>query len=179
MNEPKPPELDNEEQEALTELNDEEEKVARKWVTQSLIQWMPMGSSSDILASFLLKQDWAMALLMFPVMIITIGWAAWSESFLNQLRKEYQKKGKQDFLDVKNWLEKTDKAVKQAIKWQIARTEEKYLRYQGNDCEEYTTEGFKSLSDRIFIPMLDVDWGTDERISSNDFYPHISTCWIW
>ena len=48
-----------------------------------------------------------------------------------------------------------DQALRNAIRWQVARTEEKYLRCQGNACRDYTTEGFKPLSSSIFIPMLD------------------------
>ena len=148
MNEPKPPELDN------------EEKLARKWLqkgTQSLIQWMPTGGSGWLLASFIREQEWVNALITFPVMIVTVVWAAYTESFLTQLREVYKEKGKEDVIKLKAWFDKTDQAIKQAIKWELAGTEEKYLRYQSNACLLYTTAGlnstFKPLLKDIFVPL--------------------------
>lgn len=74
-----------------------ERKVARQYISklaQALIQWMPLGGSGSVLVSFLLKQEWMMALITFPVTIVTVVWAAYTESFLTQLREVAQKRGK-------------------------------------------------------------------------------------
>ncbi|MBP0017169.1 MAG: GUN4 domain-containing protein [Cyanobacteria bacterium SBLK] len=108
-----------------------------------LIQWAPMGSSGFVLASFLLKQNWVVAIAAFPALIITVIWAAYTESILARLQEIFQEKGTKDVDRIMAWLG-----------WQLAGTEEKYLRCQKSACRDYTTEGHKpALS--IFIPVLD------------------------
>ena len=108
-----------------------------------LIQWVPMGSSGFVLASFLLQQNWVVAIAAFPALIITVIWAAYTESILARLQEIFQERGKKDVDRIMAWLG-----------WQLAGTEEKYLRCQKSACRDYTTEGHKpALS--IFIPVLD------------------------
>jgi hypothetical protein len=130
---------------------------ARKIVqgfTQTLIQLMPIGGSGLAFVSFLLQREWLQALLMFPVMVVTGVWAAYTESFLTRLREVYQERGRKDVDSLMGWLESVD----QTIQWQLAGTEDKYLRCQGSDCSEYRTEGysygsfFPPLSD-VFVPL--------------------------
>ncbi|VXD10466.1 GUN4 domain-containing protein [Planktothrix paucivesiculata] len=123
---------------------------ARKIVqgfTQTLLQLMPIGGSGFAFVSFLLQREWLQALLMFPVMVVTGVWAAYTESFLTRLREVYQERGRKDVDSLMGWLESAD----QTIQWQLAGTEDKYLRCQGSACCEYRTEGYSRGS---FVPLL-------------------------
>ncbi len=136
--ESKPPSLEN------------ERKIARKFVqssTQALIQWIPLGGSLGFFVSFLLGTQWLQALLMFPVMAVTVVWAAYTEAFLTRLREVYQERGKQDVDSFMVCLER----LNQALIWQLAGTEDKYLRCQGNACSEYRTDGYHRGT---FVPLL-------------------------
>lgn len=137
--------------------NEIERKSARKVVqafTQALIQWMPLGGSGITFVSFLLKSDWLQAVLMFPVMAVTVVWAAYTEAFLTRLREVSQERGKKHVDSFVIWLEE----VNQAIRWQLAGTEDNYLRCQGSACREYRTEGysrgtFVPLISEVFVPL--------------------------
>ena len=75
---------------------DGDEKTARQFINkgaQTLIRWMPLGGSGGFLISFLLKQQWLMALAMFPIMIVTVAWAAFTESFLTKIQAYAQEFG--------------------------------------------------------------------------------------
>ena len=137
-----------------------ETKAAGEWVkniAQTLIQWMPTGGSGWIFVSFLLEQEWIMALITFPVTIVAVIWARYSTSVLTRLGEIYQQRGRKDVDDLMSWLQKVDKDIKEAIKWQLAGTEDKYLRCQGNACRQYMTEGlsstFKPLLKDVFVPL--------------------------
>ncbi|WP_083862248.1 GUN4 domain-containing protein [Baaleninema simplex] len=127
-----------------------ERKVARQFLTgtaQTLIQWMPMGGSGWASISFALNQEWFMVLLMFPVMCVTVVWAAYTQSVLARLREIYQERGRQDVDSFMAWQKKID----EAIRWQFAGIEDKYVCCQGNACREYLTEGYRRGS---FVPLL-------------------------
>ena len=127
-----------------------ERTKARKIVqgfTQALIQWMPLGGSGFALVSFLLQKEWLQSLLMFPVMAVTVVWAAYTEAVLTRLREIAQQRGRKDVDSAIVWLEEIDRA----IRWQLAGTEDKYLQCQRSACREYRTEGF---SRGTFVPLL-------------------------
>lgn len=133
-----------------------ERQVARQHISksaQALIQWMPLGGSGSVLVSFLLEQNWAMAIATFPVTIVTVIWAAYTESFLTRFREVAQKRGKEDVDALMAWQQNLD----EAMRWQLAGTAEKYLRCQGNACRDYTTEGmastFKPQLKDVFVPL--------------------------
>ncbi len=132
------------------ELLEVERTKARKIVqgfTQALIQWMPLGGSGLALVSFLLQKEWLQSLLMFPVMAVTVVWAAYTEAVLTRLREIAQERGRRDVDSALAWLSEIDRA----IRWQLAGTEDKYLQCQGSACREYRTEGF---SRGTFVPLL-------------------------
>jgi len=134
-----------------------ERTQARKVVqgfTQALVQWMPLGGSGAAFVSFVLKSEWLLAVLMFPVMAVTVVWAAYTEAVLTRLREISAERGKKDVNFFVAWLGK----VNQAIRWQLAGVEDKYLRCQGNACREYRTEGynrgtFVPLLSEVFVPL--------------------------
>ncbi len=133
-----------------------ERKIAQKFVsgtTQAFIQWMPLGGSGGLLFSFLLNQEWFKALITFPVTIITVVWARYTEGFITRLGAVYQERGKDDANSLITFLNKLD----ETMRWQLAGTKNQYLQYQNNDCLHYTTEGvaktFKPLLKDVFVPL--------------------------
>ena len=123
-------------------------KVVQGFI-QAVIQWMPLGGSSFALVSFLLQREWIQSVLMFPVMAVTVVWAAYSEAVLIRLREISQERGRKDVDSLVGWLE----AINESIRWQLAGTEDKYLRCQGSACRDYETEGYNQPSG-IFMPLL-------------------------
>ena len=122
--------------------------------SQALIQWIPLVGSGWILVSFLRQSEWLQAILIFPVMGVTVVWAAYTEAVLTRLREISQERGGKD---VDSFMERLEE-VKQAIRWQLAGTEDKYLRCQGNACRDYRTEGynrgtFVPLLSEVFVPL--------------------------
>ncbi|MBP0017346.1 MAG: GUN4 domain-containing protein [Cyanobacteria bacterium SBLK] len=122
-------------------------------VAQNLIQWMPMGGSGAAFLSFAIEQDWVMALLMFPVMAVSVVWANYTKSFLGRLSEISSDRGREDVNALVAFKERLDRA----IAWQLAGTDDQYLRCQGNACLRDTAEGvtstFKPLLKDIFVPL--------------------------
>ncbi|MDA0867201.1 MAG: GUN4 domain-containing protein [Cyanobacteria bacterium] len=116
---------------------------------QPLIQWVPLGGSGWLFASFLLKQDWLQVALTFPVTLVTAVWAAYSRNFIERLSEIYGERAKQDANALVVWMDSLD----QALKWQFSGFDGKYLKQQAKLFQEYTTEGFNP--DRTTIPMLE------------------------
>lgn len=146
---PKPSEASSPEPSAEANKPSYERRFIQRQVVQPLIQWMPLGGSSWLFASFLLKQEWTQVLLTFPVTIVTAVWAAYSKNFVERLSEIYAEKGKQDAEALNQLLANLDAT----IKWQFSGFEAKYLELQAKPCQEYTTEGFNP--DKTAIPMLE------------------------
>ncbi|MGK7875008.1 MAG: hypothetical protein AB4426_17430 [Xenococcaceae cyanobacterium] len=88
-----------------------EREAAKKYLqgaAQSFIQWMPMGGTGFVLGSFLLEQDWLKALITFPVMIVTVVWAAYTKSVLARLEEIYQERGRKDVDSFMAWQNRLD-----------------------------------------------------------------------
>ncbi|MGB3508983.1 MAG: NACHT domain-containing protein [Microcoleaceae cyanobacterium] len=142
--------------EIFTPSAETERQIAQKFVsrtTQVFIQLMPLGGSGGAFISFLLKQEWVMALITFPVIIVTVVWAKYTEGFLAQLAEICQLRGKEDANSLMTFLQNLD----EAMRWQLAGTKNKYLRCQGNDTLHSTNEGvvktFKPLLKDVFVPL--------------------------
>ncbi|MGK7925194.1 MAG: GUN4 domain-containing protein [Spirulina sp.] len=132
------------------------QNMARKFLqgtAQTFIQWMPMGGSGWILVSFAKEQEWLMALLMFPVMAVSVVWANYTKSVLERLSELSRDRGREDVNQLVAFKERLDLA----IAWQLAGTDNNYLRCQGNACLFDTAEGltatFKPLLKDIFVPL--------------------------
>lgn len=122
---------------------------------QGLIQWMPLGGSGITFLSALVQQEWFIAFLSFPVMIVTVIWANYTESFLKRLGEVFAEKGKQDVDNLLSWQQRMSQAFTETIRWQLAGTDDNYLKCQGNDCLQYKTEGlntFKPKLSDVFVP---------------------------
>jgi predicted NACHT family NTPase len=92
------------------------------------------------------------ALITFPLTGLAVAWAAYSKGFLAKLQTLYEGRGDKDAESLVNWQDKLD----QTVKWQLAGTEDKYLRCQGNEVDFSRTEGlntFKPLLKDVFVPL--------------------------
>jgi hypothetical protein len=101
----------------------------QKWLnnaTITLIQWFPLGSSGWFLVSFIKDSQIMQALIFFPLTGLAVAWAAYSKGFLAKLQTLYEGRGDKDAESLVNWQDKLD----QSVKWQLAGTEDKYLRCQ-------------------------------------------------
>jgi predicted NACHT family NTPase len=127
----------------------------QKWLntaTITLIQWFPLGSSGWLLVSFIKDSQIMQALITFPLTGLAVAWAAYSKGFLAKLQTLYESRGDKDAESLVNWQDKLD----QSVKWQLAGTEDKYLRCQGNEVDFSRTEGlstFKPLLKDVFVPL--------------------------
>ncbi|MGA1283379.1 MAG: NACHT domain-containing protein [Prochlorothrix sp.] len=114
---------------------------------QALIQWAPLGGSGFVTASHLVQQDWVQAGLMFPVLIATTGWAAFTKGFLEQWATIAEQLGQSSADVFGNWV----KAAPEALKWKLSGFENKYLECQAAACRDYEVEGVQSA---VFKPQL-------------------------
>lgn len=140
--------------------NNDQKKITNKFVEktiQSLIQWMPIGGSGYAFISFLLKQEWVIAIFTFPVVLVTAVWVAYTESVITQFREIYKDKGREDVKSFMKWMKRVNETIKETVKWQLAGVEDKYLQCQRNDCLYFHTEGlnstFKPLLEEVFVPL--------------------------
>ena len=109
---------------------------------------MPLGGSGWLFASFLLQQDWMLALITFPVTVVTAVWAAYSQHFIEQLQAIYAERGKADANQLVAWLD----SANEALQWQFSGFETKYLNCQRLDCQEDSPDGMRN--EGIFTPLL-------------------------
>jgi hypothetical protein len=128
----------------------------KKFVQRSLAaiaRWSPLGGTSYAFGAFLLKQEWVMALALFPVTAIAGVWAAYSKSFTEQLVEIYNERAKSDAKSFVVGLDNLNQSLKEAIEWQFAGFDEKYLKQQVKPFTQYVTEGYNP--DKTAIPMLE------------------------
>jgi len=116
----------------------------------ALIQWSPLGGSGWAFVHFLLQQDWMLAILTFPAMVVTAVWAKYTEGFTTRLSEAAGSRGTQDADSLVSWLERLD----QGFRLQLANSEAKYLKCQENDCLYNEVEGYRQPED-IKIPLLE------------------------
>jgi hypothetical protein len=120
---------------------------------QRLIRWVPLGGSGVLLVSFVLNAQWLQAILAFPVLGVTIGWAAFTEGFLARwqvLAKQWGETSADHLGDrLVNWL----KAIPATLKWQLSDFENQYLQCQALACRDFSMEG-GSQGSGIFVPLL-------------------------
>ena len=144
-------------------LSSEQKFVQRSlplWL-QPIARWLPLGGSSFAFASFLLRQDWATALLLFPITAASGVWAAYSKNFIEQLSEIYGERGKQDAKDLVLHMDRASDALNQsltraggAVVAKITSVDDRYFEAQAIDCELYKTEGMGKISG-LATPMLE------------------------
>ncbi|MEL4894114.1 hypothetical protein [Crocosphaera sp. Alani8] len=111
-----------------------------------VIRYAPFGGSAFALGSFIKDAQWIQAIItIFPTIGTTI-WAAYSQAFLDRLTEIYSEEGKKGA----DTFKRIQDSLSEAIKWQLAATDDKYIKCQGNECVQYKTEGLNN----IFRPQL-------------------------
>ena len=131
---------------------EKEYKASLGFISQ-LVRYAPTGGSIGLITSFILGNEVLKALFTFPFMVGAVAWAAYSKSFLLQIQEIMEEKGKEDAISLKKQLQKLDSAIREAIKWQLARTDDKYLKCQCISCSDYETIGFNQPAG-TFMPQL-------------------------
>ena len=149
--EPEPqPEQDHGPRSRLSETLENQVLGIGKKSANKLIQWGPLATMTPFLISAWQQQQWISLLLLFPPTSLSFIWAIYAEGFLEQMWEVVSAKGRKDANNCKTLLEHMEKAVAETIRWQLAGTDDKYLKCQGNECAIYKTEGLK----HIFRPSL-------------------------
>jgi hypothetical protein len=121
-------------------------------IAQALIQWMPVGGSGAVFFTFLLRQDWLMAIVTLPITAIAVFWAAFTGGLLSKIQEIAKSMGEKSGTFLGKWL----RAILEGIFWQLIRTEANYLKCQGLEVSQSKTEGlstFKPSLKDVFIPL--------------------------
>lgn len=156
--------------------NFEKEHTTALGVISQLVRYAPTGGSLWIFGSFIKNQDWLNAVITFPIMVIMVAWSAYSKGFLLKVQERMDEEGKKGAESLIQQVQKLDNALKEAIKWQLAGTDYKYLRCQGNSCSDYETIGYNQpygtympLLEEVFVPLELSDFFIKD--SAGDEYP--------
>ncbi|NET48098.1 MAG: NACHT domain-containing protein [Merismopedia sp. SIO2A8] len=126
-----------------------ERQFVRKMVNAS-IRWMPSGITGFAFASFLLQQEWVLAVLTFPVTLFLAIWGAYIENFIAQMRQIYAERARNDADALVKFLDWLDQSLISSF---AKSPEAKYLQCQGNECLYNDTEGYRQPDD-IKTPLL-------------------------
>ncbi|MEM6868598.1 MAG: hypothetical protein AAF528_09485 [Cyanobacteria bacterium P01_C01_bin.121] len=126
----------------------------RRYVQEAvnaLIQWSPLGGSGLAFVHFLLQQDWMLAILTFPAMIVTAVWAKYTGNFTIRLGEIAGEKGTKDADALAALLDRLDRA----LRWQISGVDSKYLTAQGIACQRYVAHNEVQIPTGIQNPDLE------------------------
>ena len=125
-------------------------------VANAIIQWTPVGGSGWLLIHFLLRQDWLLSLLMFPVMLVTAVWAKYTENFIETFSQSAGERGKSDARSLSRWLGQ----INQSLQWRFAKTDDQYRRAQADACRDYRIEGVGEarwnavpMMEEVYVPL--------------------------
>ena len=116
-----------------------------------LIQWSPLGGSLGILAHSILQQNWVIAVLTFPVMLVTVVWANYTENFTARVGDWAGERGKRDADSLTSVLDRID----QALRMQLSGFDGKFLKAQAAACRRYVTEDGVQIPIGLVNPDLD------------------------
>ncbi|MEM6868963.1 MAG: GUN4 domain-containing protein [Cyanobacteria bacterium P01_C01_bin.121] len=117
----------------------------------AFIQWSPLGGSGWAFFHFLLQQDWMLAVLTFPAMIVTAVWAKYTGNFTTRLGEIAGEKGTKDADALAALLDRLDRA----LRWQISGVDSKYLAAQGIACQRYVAHNEVQIPTGIQNPDLE------------------------
>lgn len=112
-----------------------------------IVKWSPLGASGYLLILFLVRGEWAQAILTFPVLVIASVWAEYSASLIERLTTIAIERAEHDANALIFWLNDINESLKRLD------FDNKYLRQQAKISIAYRTEGFNP--DRTAIPLLE------------------------
>ena len=117
----------------------------------AFIQWSPLGGSGWAFVHFLLQQDWMLAILTFPAMVVTAVWAKYTGNFTARLGEIAGERGTRDADALAALLDRLDRA----LRWQLSGFDGKYLKAQASACRPYVGNNEVPLPSGILNPDLD------------------------
>jgi len=126
----------------------------RRYVQKAVdtfIQWSPLGGSGWAFVSFLLGQEWALAILTFPAMVVTAVWARYTGHFTARLGEIAGEKGTQDADALAAFFDRLDRA----LRWRFSGFDGKYLEAQAIACRRQV--GDKEVQIPIGIQNPDLE----------------------
>ena len=129
----------------------------------TFMRWSPVGGSGWLFFHAVRTQDWLMAIILFPVTVVYVVWAKYTEGFTEKMGEVAQKRGSSD---AEGLLKRMDTA-NEALKWKFSNFDQAYLEYQSRECREHTTEGFSPQG--LFVANLE-DVFVPLEISGNFYY---------
>ncbi|PZV18506.1 MAG: NTPase (NACHT family) [Leptolyngbya sp.] len=152
-----------------------------KQIGQSIVRWSPLGGSTLALASFLAKQDWLVAIALFPATVISAVWAGYSKNFIERLTEIYSERAGNHANVVARWLD----SLLETLRWQFSGFEGNYLKLQAKPCQEYDTEGFQPdktaipMLEEVFVPLELSGYGAEHAIAPGRAEPAPDGLHIW
>ncbi|MDJ0843061.1 NACHT domain-containing protein [Crocosphaera sp.] len=128
-----------------------------------LARYAPATASGWLFFLSFKDREWLKVIISIPPIILSTIWATYSQAFLDRLTEIYTEEGKKGADAFKRF---TDSLI-EAIKWFIAKTDDKYLKCQSYPCYDYQIEGmnqsFIPQLEEIFVPLeLDLSSGFKE-----------------
>jgi len=126
-----------------------ERQYVQKFV-DALIQWSPLGGSGWAFVHFLLQQDWMLALLTFPAMVVTAVWARYTGNFTARLGEIAGERGTRDANALAGFLDQLD----QALRSRLSGFDGRYLKAQASACTAYVGENEVTVPTGILNPDL-------------------------
>ena len=151
---------------------------------RAFVQWLPAGAAGGQLLSMVLHQEWAQALLLFPVNVVTGGWAAYSNGFIDTFEGICAERSKTHALSFVKWMD----AANEAIMWQFSRFDAKYLKrqaerhndYYGTDDTKQPEGIFQVDLEDVFVPLrLDFSTGDFQRRGRKRIEDYDESLEIW
>ncbi|EAZ88775.1 GUN4 domain-containing protein [Crocosphaera chwakensis] len=127
-------------------MNNEPSSKPIQKAVKIILGYAPLGTSGFALVSSIINSDFGNALITVPSTALSTIWAASSQGFLDRLTEIYSEEGKKGA----DRFKRIQDSFTEAIKWQLAATDDNYLKCQGNECVQYKTEGLNN----IFRPQL-------------------------
>ncbi|MEA5451321.1 GUN4 domain-containing protein [Leptolyngbya sp. CCNP1308] len=152
-----------------------------KQIGQSIVRWSPLGGSALAFASFLIQQDWLVAIVLFPATVISAVWASYSKGFIERLTEIYSERAGNHANVVARWID----SLLEALRWQFSGFEGKYLKLQAKPCQEYDTEGFQPdktaipMLEEVFVPLELSGYGAERTLLADGDQPASEGLHIW
>ena len=122
----------------------------------AFIRWMPIGGGGLLWLHLLRSQDWFLAILMSPVMLVTAVWARYTENFIETFSQSAGDRGKSHARSLSQWLDRQNKELQR----RFAKADDQYRRAQANDCRYYKAEGVSearwnasAMLEEMYVPL--------------------------
>ncbi len=156
-----PPEESEESKEPQEPTPKAENPAPRRYIERTALtfmRWSPVGGSGWLFFHAIRTQDWLMAIILFPVTVVYVVWAKYTEGFTEKMGEVAQKRGSSDAEGLVKGIDSRSKALSEAIAWKFSRFDQTYLECQINQHQIYKTDGFtppnlRANLEDVFVPL--------------------------